>query len=266
MNWHDYIPKTAQDFSQDGSTFTLRNGQTLSHVMQAWNRAHPDRRITLAQLRAANPGIRDTKFRAGKSYRMPGAQPAAATPAPAAAPARHLSPEDALVHRINGAIDNVVPFIMDHEGYRENAYHDVIGNRWTVGHGHTRIPDSTTGQMRDVRPGDTLTASQSESLLRRLVRRNAVGMYRSHPWFRNLGQGAMSGALDVAYNAGTGVFDATRSPVLNREMAEVGADPDTVYWRQHGTYTRSGAQRNVPGLVNRRNDAAALWNPQTTVN
>ena len=99
MNWHDYIPKTAQDFSQDGSTFTLRNGQTLSHVMQAWNRAHPGRRITLAQLRAANPGISDTKFRAGKSYRMPGAWPDAATPAPARsaldavpAPARPAAP------------------------------------------------------------------------------------------------------------------------------------------------------------------------------
>lgn len=83
MNWHDYIPKTAQDFSRDGSTFTLRNGQTLSHVMQAWNRAHPNRRVTLAQLRATNPGISDTRFRVGKSYRMPGTQPAASTPAPA---------------------------------------------------------------------------------------------------------------------------------------------------------------------------------------
>lgn len=93
MNWHDYIPKTAQDFSQDGSTFSLRNGQTLSHVVQAWNRAHPNRRITLAQLRAANPGISDTRFRAGKSYRMPGAQPSAATPAPARpAPAPATAP------------------------------------------------------------------------------------------------------------------------------------------------------------------------------
>lgn len=106
MNWHDYITKTAQDFSQDGSTFSLRNGQTLSHVIQAWNRAHQDRRITLAQLRAANPGISDSKFRAGKSYKMPGAQPSAVplyparpAPAPATAPAVPVAPATSALTR-----------------------------------------------------------------------------------------------------------------------------------------------------------------------
>lgn len=98
MRWQDFVYKTAQDFSSDGSTFTLRDGQTLSHVVQEWNRAHPDRRINLSQLRAANPGIRDTRFRVGRAYRMPGAQPQTAAPTPAQAPAEQrpaAAPADA---------------------------------------------------------------------------------------------------------------------------------------------------------------------------
>lgn len=65
------LVKEAQTFSDDGSTFTLGNGQTPSHAVQLWNRLHPDRRITIQQLLAANPGIDQRRYRAGRAYRMP---------------------------------------------------------------------------------------------------------------------------------------------------------------------------------------------------
>lgn len=67
----DRMVKSAQQFSHDGSTFTLPSGKTLSHVVRSWNALHPDRRITSDQIVNANGGLNPTKYRAGKSYRMP---------------------------------------------------------------------------------------------------------------------------------------------------------------------------------------------------
>lgn len=61
-------------FGQDGSTFTLGSGKTLSHVVSEWNRLHPDRKITVDRIVAANGMLRPEKYVAGKAYVMPRAK------------------------------------------------------------------------------------------------------------------------------------------------------------------------------------------------
>lgn len=51
--------------------FTLRKGQTLSHVVNAWNAANPNRKINLKALVSANGGLDPKKYVAGKAYKMP---------------------------------------------------------------------------------------------------------------------------------------------------------------------------------------------------
>ena len=50
------------------------------------------------------------------------------------------------------AIDNVADFTKEHEGFRDSAYYDSVGKKWSIGYGQTEIDG------RRVRPGDRKTA------------------------------------------------------------------------------------------------------------
>ena len=50
-----------------------------------------------------------------------------------------------------------------YEGIKLNAYPDSVGV-WTIGFGATRIRDPKTGEMRDVREGDTITEEQAYAM------------------------------------------------------------------------------------------------------
>lgn len=173
-----------------------------------------------------------------------------------------VSKEDELVNRINGAIAETIPFTMKWEKYRPKAYWDNIGKRWTVGHGHTRIPDAKTGALRAVVEGDVMSEKDSKSLSSRIMRENAYNLYKNIPWFRLLSQNAMSAVLDKSYGAGWGVFTPQKSKNLNTKMNVPGVDPDKAYWSEHDTYTSGGGKKNVPGLVNRQKASKARWNNQ----
>jgi hypothetical protein len=85
--------KKAQAFSQDGKTVTLSKGQTPSHVVAAYNKAHPSSKITVPQFLKANGNLAATKFRAGKAYSIPVSSPVSAVSAkPAAKPAPTPAP------------------------------------------------------------------------------------------------------------------------------------------------------------------------------
>lgn len=71
--------KAGVDISEDGTSFTLSPGESLGHARLAWNRAHPDQPVSLDQLRAANEGVADNQFRAGKPYALPAMSPVTAT-------------------------------------------------------------------------------------------------------------------------------------------------------------------------------------------
>lgn len=67
----DALAKEAQEFGLGDRTFKLGNGQTLSHVVKAWNSANPARKINLKALISANGGLDPKKYVSGKTYKMP---------------------------------------------------------------------------------------------------------------------------------------------------------------------------------------------------
>lgn len=250
------LVKLAQSFSDDGATFTIQKGKTPTHAVRAWNNAHPDKRIDLSALLAANPGVDPKRYIAGKKYKMPSIAPITTSTQAKDKPGVNA---DQLLAQINAAIDDTVPFTQTWEKYEPEAYWDSIGNKWTVGHGHTQIRDASTGKMRPVRKGDTLTESDSTALTKRIMRQNAADIYKNLKWFRRLNQASMSAVLDKAYNAGWGVFSPKKSPTLTSKMSIPGADPNAAYWSEHDTYTSAGGKKNVPGLVNRQKAARKKW-------
>ena len=161
---------------------------------------------------------------------------------------------DAYVNRINAAVTDAIPFIKEHEGFRERAYQDSVG-KWTVGYGQTEIDG------RPVREGDTITEKDASAFVERRARENAVALYRQNPWMSNLSQGALSALYDVAYNLGAKALGERRSPTLNYDMQSADTDWDSIVWRELPTYVKAGG-RTLEGLVNRRNDAIRKWRNQ----
>ena len=172
--------------------------------------------------------------------------------------ARTSAYPDLVAQRAEQAIKLVAPFIEKHEGFRQKAYWDKIGKKWTVGHRHTFIRDAKTGKLRAVTKGDTMDAAASSALVRDRLRSNAASMYKDLQWTRTLSPGALAALYDIAYNAGPGVLSAAKSPSLNRKMNAPGADREAVAWSEVPTYKKSGG-KVVKGLVNRRADAVKAF-------
>ena len=161
---------------------------------------------------------------------------------------------DAYVRKVNAADNDAIPFVKEHEGFRERAYQDHVGV-WTVGYGQTEIDG------RPVREGDTISERNASVFLVNRMRENAVAMYRQNPWTKNLSQGALSALYDVAYNLGVGALSERRSPNLNRDLNAATVNYDDIVWRELPTYVSAGGRRSA-GLVNRRNDALRRWGPR----
>ena len=170
------------------------------------------------------------------------------------------SEQDDIAGRANEAVRLVAPFIEKHEGFRQKAYWDKIGKKWTVGHGHTFIRDAKTGKLRAVTKGDTMDAAASSALVLDRLRSNAASMYKDLQWTRTLSPGALAALYDIAYNAGPGVLSAAKSPSLNRRMSAPGADRDAIAFAEVPTYKKSGG-KVIKGLVNRRADALKAFRP-----
>lgn len=176
---------------------------------------------------------------------------------------RRVASGDDVAARSRAALKLVAPFVEQHEGFKDKAYWDAIGKVWTVGHGHTQLRDPITGKMRPVRKTDTMDRKTSSALVRARLRANAAEMYKNLTWSRTLSPGALAALYDIAYNAGTGALSAAKSPALNKSMLAPGADRDAIVWRELPTYRKSNG-KIVPGLANRRADAAVAFKPKTT--
>ena len=174
--------------------------------------------------------------------------------------ARPAASPDLLFQRAEQAMKLVAPFIEKHEGFRQKAYWDKIGKKWTVGHGHTFIRDSKTGKLRAVAKGDTMDAATSSALVRARLRSNAASMYKDLKWTRTLSPGALAALYDIAYNAGPGVLCAAESPSLNRKMNAPGAARAALASEAAPTYKKSGG-KVIKGLMNRRADALKAFRP-----
>lgn len=172
---------------------------------------------------------------------------------------RRVAQGDDVAARSRAALKLVAPFVEQHEGFRDKAYWDVDG--WAIGHGHKQLRDPVTGKMRPVRQTDTMDQKTSSALVRARLRANAAEMYKNLTWSRTLSPGALAALYDIAYNAGPGALSAAKSPALNKSMLVPGADRDAIVWRELPTYRKSNG-KVVPGLANRRADAAVAFKPK----
>lgn len=163
-----------------------------------------------------------------------------------------MAPE-AVYRRVEDAIALAVPFVKRHEGFRAKAYRDAVG-KWTVGYGQTEIRDPATGRMRPVKAGDTVGEADAAAFVASRVRADAAEMYRSMPWTRRAGAGAIAQLLDISYNLGLGAL-SSKSPALNRDGSKAVSEYDVnqVVWRETPTYRAAGG-KVLNGLVNRRAD------------
>ena len=66
-----YASMVPNYINNDGETFTLPKGKTLSHVVEEHNRFFPHAKITWQELSRANGDLAPEKFQAGKPYKLP---------------------------------------------------------------------------------------------------------------------------------------------------------------------------------------------------
>lgn len=129
--------------------------------------------------------------------------------------------------------------IKSFEGCRLTAYQDVVGV-WTIGYGHTE----------GVKPGDTLTHEQADSLLTRALMRyeDAVAQACTSPPNQN----QIDALVSLAYNVGTeGLRKSTVIKCHNRGDYNAAA-------RAFALWNKAGG-KVWPGLVRRRAAEAALY-------
>lgn len=134
--------------------------------------------------------------------------------------------------------------IKAHEGLRLNAYL-CPANVWTIGYGHT----SAAGEPTVVR-GMKITRDEAERILRKDLFRFETAVTRAVKV--PLSQNQFDALVSFAFNVGAGAFAKS---TLVRRLNEGRYDEVP---RQLMRWTRGGG-RELPGLVNRRRDEAALW-------
>jgi len=93
--------------------------------------------------------------------------------------------------------------IKEFEGVRLTAYPDpgTGGDPWTIGYGNTRYGDG-----RPVKPGDRITPTEADQLLRNEVDRIAASFSRQIPYWGELSNGQKSALISFGYNVGTAFY------------------------------------------------------------
>ena len=134
-----------------------------------------------------------------------------------------------------------VPMVEKWEGFRANAYRDVVGV-WTIGYGETQ----------NVRPGDTVTQQEAAEQLRvRLINDYYLPVVACAPQLADAPASVQAAVASWTYNIGVGA--ACKSTLARYIRAEE--------WRaaceQLPRWNRAGGQV-WRGLVNRRADERGL--------
>lgn len=97
----------------------------------------------------------------------------------------------------------------DIEQFRENAYYDPKGKKWTYGHGFTFRPDGTSVQQ-----GDTISEEDSEKMLD-IVHQKNLKYINNLPAAKFMNNSHKAALLDLAFNIG-----ASWNPTDNKSLLE----------------------------------------------
>lgn len=233
--------KCAVAFSDDGSTFTLSDGESPSHAVAAWNSANPERPLDVSSLLGANPGVSDRGYRAGRAYAMPRLQ----TPtAPAPNPSTSLTNED---RARSLAIRNIVPFIKNHEEFRSRPYGDA--GSLSIGYGLKRI------NGRPVRHDDVIDEPTALAAMNKELESGYDWMSKNIPRFNDLDLDHKALMLDLYYNGGSDMLSRRESPNLWKALLDTDGhpDPNVVVRTEYPTYRKSNGEDNQV-LIDRRRD------------
>jgi lysozyme len=136
-----------------------------------------------------------------------------------------------------------IALIKHHEGLRLKAYRDAVGV-WTIGYGHTR----------GVTNGQTITPAQADGFLGvdlLLFEATIVQLVTVR-----LNQGQFDALVSFAFNIGAGKF---RTSTLLRELNKGHYDAVPAQLMRWTKGNVNGRMIELPGLVTRRRDEAALW-------
>ena len=146
---------------------------------------------------------------------------------------------------VDESVGYTLAMLKENEGFRPKAYFDDIGDKWTVGHGLTVMPDG-----RKVGPRDSLTKDESAAAMKDYVSKRLLPAAERHvPGWKALDPRLRAAMLDTAYNAGPGYF-SVKSPTMLKRLAS-GEEAAKVIAEENATWTKSGGVE-VKGLVNRR--------------
>ena len=141
--------------------------------------------------------------------------------------------------------NKTIEMIKKHEGYRTNAYEDVVGV-WTIGYGNTFYEDGTK-----VKSGDKVTKARAEELLKHIVNDFATDVDKMVKVDLNPCQ---FGAL-VSFSYNVGLNALKRSTLLKKVNAnpnDAGIALEFVKWTKAGGKT-------FPGLVKRRQEESDYY-------
>lgn len=160
------------------------------------------------------------------------------------------------------AIEQALPLIKEFEGFSAKAYPDPLsgGEPWTIGYGTTRRPRGGNGsQERPVRPWETVTPEQAETLLRSDLARLAGQLSRSVPFWSAMRGGQRAALLSFAYNLGGGFYGGPGFETISKRLAakEWASVPAALLlYCNPGTPVEAGLRR-------RREAEGKLWSSAT---
>lgn len=145
----------------------------------------------------------------------------------------------------------VKPLLDENEGFKEKAYWDKKGKKWTIGNGLTYYPD--TGQK--VQEGDTITRDLNNKYVDSVLKERASKLSKYPNWSK-LNPNQQATLLDFSYNTG-----ANWNKTDNKLLIEALSNPNKIndLPKVMASYRMSGGQV-VQGLVNRRERGNVLFN------
>lgn len=145
-----------------------------------------------------------------------------------------------------------IELIKRFEGCKLKAYPDPAtgGAPWTIGWGSTR---NINGQP--IRPGDTITAAQADTLLLDSIRKYFWPKIQQLPYFGEMSEEQRGAMLSFAYNLGANFYGAEGFTTISRLLRNKDWDkvPDALLlYRNPGSNVEEGLRR-------RRVAEGALW-------
>lgn len=186
-------------------------------------------------------------------------QPVAVVSEPAAKPMAAMATPSTAARRTSatGSSDSdpyaaAVALIAQFEGFVDHAYPDPAsgGAPWTIGYGFTTLGG------RSVQPGDTLSRSDAEALLRSGVQACASHLASRIPYWLEMADAQRCALISFAWNLGQDFYgDGTNFATISRDLRErlwTRVPDDLLLYCNPGTAVEAGLRR-------RRQAEGDLW-------